>query len=143
MARGINKVILIGHLGGDPELRYTPDGTPVCNFRMATTERWNSRDGEQREQTEWHTVVAWRRLAEICGEYLSKGRQVYVEGRIRTRSWDDQNGVTQYRTEIDAREVQMLGSREAAGMEEPRERPAAPAAREQKPATQDEDDLPF
>jgi single-strand DNA-binding protein len=140
MARGINKVILIGHLGGDPELRYTPDGTPVCNFRMATTERWNSRDGEQREQTEWHTVVAWRRLAEICGEYLSKGRQVYVEGSIRTRSWEDQNGVTQYRTEIDARDVQMLGSRDAAGMEEPRERPAA---REQKPATQDEDDLPF
>ena len=136
MARGINKVILIGNLGIDPELRYTPDGTPVCNFRMATTYG----GGQREEQTEWHTVVAWQRLAEICGEYLSKGRQVYVEGRIRTRSWEDQNGVTQYRTEIVASDVQMMGSREAAGMEEPRGRPAP---REQKPATQDDDDLPF
>ena len=140
MARGVNKVILIGNLGADPELRYTPDGTPVCNFRMATTEGWSTREGEQREHTEWHTVVTWRRLAEICGEYLAKGRTVYVEGRLRTRSWEDQNGVTQYRTEIDARDVQMLGSRDAARAEEPREQPAD---QQEEPASQDEDDLPF
>ncbi|WP_412067255.1 single-stranded DNA-binding protein [Rubrivirga sp. IMCC43871] len=115
MARGVNKVILIGNLGQDPELRYTGSGTAVCNMRLATTESYKDRDGNQVENTEWHTVVAWARLAEICGEYLSKGRQVYIEGQLQTRQWEDKDGNTRYSTEIKAREMQMLGGREGGG----------------------------
>lgn len=115
MARGINKVILVGNLGGDPELRYTGSGTAVCNFSVATTESYKDRDGNQVENTEWHRVVAWARLAEICGEYLSKGRQVYIEGQLQTRQWEDKDGNTRYTTEIKAREMQMLGSRDGGG----------------------------
>jgi single-strand DNA-binding protein len=109
MARGINKVILIGNLGADPEMKYTAGGTAICKFRIATTEVFKDRDGNQQERTEWHRVVAWAKLAEICGQYLSKGKQVYVEGSLRTSSWDDQDGNKRYTTEINARDVQFLG----------------------------------
>ncbi|MCA1906118.1 MAG: single-stranded DNA-binding protein [Desulfarculus sp.] len=110
MARGVNKVILVGNLGADPEMKYTPSGTPICTFRLATSETFKDRDGNQQERTEWHRVVAWSKLAEICGQYLAKGRQVYVEGSIRTRSWDDNDGNKRFMTEIVARDVQFLGS---------------------------------
>lgn len=108
MARGVNKVILIGNLGADPELKYTAAGTPLCKFRLATSEVFKDRDGNQQERTEWHNVVAWARLAEICGQYLSKGKQVYVEGSLRTRTWDKDDGTKGYMTEINARDVQFL-----------------------------------
>lgn len=108
MARGINKVILIGNLGADPELKYTANGTAICKFRLATNESYKDRDGQQQERTEWHRVVAWNRLAEICGQYLSKGRQVYVEGSLRTNKWEGQDGQPRYTTEIIAREIQFL-----------------------------------
>lgn len=107
----VNKVILIGNLGADPEIRYTQSGTPVVNFRIATTERWKDQNGQQQEQTEWHNIVAWRRLAEICGEYLSKGSRVYIEGKLQTRKWQDQNGNDRYTTEIVANEMKMLTPR--------------------------------
>ncbi len=109
MARGVNKAILIGNLGSDPEMKYTASGTPLCKFSLATSETFNDRDGNQQERTEWHRVVAWGKLGEICGKYLSKGRQVYIEGSIRTSSWDDQDGNKRYKTEINARDVQFLG----------------------------------
>jgi single-strand DNA-binding protein len=116
MARGVNKVILIGNLGKDPEIRYTQKGTAVANFTVATTESWGGGDGsEKQEKTEWHNIVAWARLAEICNQYLQKGRQVYIEGRIQTRKWDDKEGNTRYTTEIVAQNMQMLGSREGGG----------------------------
>jgi len=109
--RGVNKVILIGNLGGDPELRTTPSGTSVATFTLATNEAWTDRDGAKQERTEWHRIVAWGKLAEICGQYLSKGRQVYIEGRLTTRSWKDKNDIERKTTEIVARDMQMLGSR--------------------------------
>jgi single-strand DNA-binding protein len=110
---GINKVILVGRLGKDPEIRYTPDGTAVANFSIATSDEWKDKNsGEKKERTEWHRIVAWRRLGELCGEYLSKGRQVYVEGKIQTRSWE-QDGVTRYSTEIVATDIQFLGGRDS------------------------------
>lgn len=115
MARGINKVILVGNLGSDPEIRYTGSGTAVCNFSVATSETYKDKDGNQVENTEWHRIVAWARLAEICGEYLKKGRQVYIEGQLQTRSWEDKDGNTKYTTEIKAREMQMLGGRDGDG----------------------------
>ncbi len=109
MARGVNKVILIGNLGADPELKYTASGTPVCTFRLATSETFKDREGNQQERTEWHRIVAWAKLGEIAAQYLSKGRQVYIEGSIRTRSWEDQSGERKYMTEIVARDIQFLG----------------------------------
>lgn len=110
---GINKAILVGRLGRDPEVRYTPDGTAVANFSIATSEEWKDKDtGDKRERTEWHRIVAFRRLGEVCGEYLSKGRQVYIEGRIQTREWEDKDGNKRYTTEIVASQMQMLGSRD-------------------------------
>ena len=109
---GINKAIIVGRLGRDPEVRYTPDGTAVANFSVATSEEWKDKNtGEKREKTEWHRIVAFRRLGEICGEYLSKGRQVYIEGRIQTRDWEDKDGNKRYTTELVADKMQMLGSR--------------------------------
>jgi single-strand DNA-binding protein len=106
---GINKVIIVGNLGNDPEVRYTPDGTPAANFNVATSEDWTDKEsGEKKSKTEWHRIVVWRKLAEICGEYLEKGRQVYVEGKLQTRSWE-KDGVTHYTTEIIADTVQFLG----------------------------------
>lgn len=114
---GINKVILIGRLGRDPEVRYTPDGAAIANFSIATSEEWKDKaTGEKRERTEWHRIVAFRKLGEICGEYLSKGRQVYIEGRLQTRSWE-KDGVTRYTTEIVASDVQFLGGRDSANSE--------------------------
>ncbi len=134
MARGLNKVMLIGRLGSDPEIRYTQDGTPVANFSLATDSP--VKRGDQWEsETEWHRVVAWRRLAEICNEYLSKGRLVYVEGRLRTRSWEDRDGNKRWTTEIIARDIQIL---------EPRGTAEGGAATDlEPPAPPIEDDVPF
>jgi single-strand DNA-binding protein len=105
----VNKVILIGNLGKDPEVRHTPSGAAVANFSIATTEAWNNREGQREERTEWHRVVAFGKLAEICGQYLKKGKQVYIEGRLQTRSWDDRDGNKRYTTEIVANTMTMLG----------------------------------
>lgn len=117
MASGsINKVILIGNLGADPEMRYTQDQSAVANLRIATSERWTDRaTNERRERTDWHRVVCFRRLAEICGEYLHKGSKVYIEGQLQTRSWEGQDGQTRYMTEVVARDMQMLDSRGSGG----------------------------
>jgi single-strand DNA-binding protein len=109
----INKVILVGNLGADPEVRYTQSGTAIANFRVATTETWKKPDGSKEEKTEWHKVVAWNRLGEICGEFLSKGSRVYIEGKIETRKWQDKEGNDRYSTEIVAREMKMLSARGA------------------------------
>ncbi|MBQ0932653.1 single-stranded DNA-binding protein [Ideonella sp. 4Y16] len=112
----INKVILIGNLGRDPEVRYTPSGAAVCNLRLATTRNWKSRDtGERQEETEWHSVVLYDRQAEVAGEYLKKGRPVYIEGRLKTRKWQDKDGNDRYTTEIVAETMQLLGGREGGG----------------------------
>ncbi len=112
MARGVNKVILIGNVGGDPETRYLPNGNAVTNITLATTDSWKDKaTGERKEETEWHRVVLWGRLAEIAGEYLRKGRQVYIQGKKRTRSYQDQTGETKYITEIVAHEMQILGGK--------------------------------
>ncbi len=116
MARGINKVILIGNLGNDPEVRYMPDGGAVANITVATSEQWKDKQsGERQERTEWHRVVLFRRLGEIAGEYLKKGSKVYIEGKLQTRKWQDQNGNDRYTTEIVANELQMLDSRGSGG----------------------------
>ena len=116
MARGINKVILIGNLGQDPEVKYMPNGGAVTNVTIATSESWKDKNtGEQKEMTEWHRVVFFRRLAEIAGEYLKKGSKVYIEGKLQTRKWQDQQGNDRYTTEIIANEMQMLDSRGAGG----------------------------
>ena len=111
----INKAILIGNLGADPEMRYTKDGTTVASFTVATTERWKDRDGNMQETTEWHRIVAWRKLADICGQYLQKGSKVYIEGKIQTRKWQDQNGQDRYTTEIVAQEMKMLSPKGGEG----------------------------
>ena len=108
---GVNKVILVGNLGANPELRYTAGQQAVANLRLATTERWTDKNGQKQEATEWHRVVVWGKQAEIAGQYLTKGRQIYVEGSIRTRQWQDQQGQKRYTTEIVARNIQMLGGR--------------------------------
>lgn len=141
MARSLNKVMLIGNLGKDPELRYTTSGVAVATFTMATSESWKDQDGNAQERTEWHNIVAWRKLAEICGEWLRKGKKVYVEGRIQTRSYDDKNtGAKRYITEIVADQIIMLDGRPAGSAQE-----SASAPVESEPATAGvkEDDLPF
>jgi single-strand DNA-binding protein len=133
MSGSVNKVILIGRLGKDPEVKYTPSGAPVAKFSLATDESFKDRTGEQQKRTEWHNIVAWNKLAEICGEYLTKGKQVYIEGSIRSRQYEDQAGNKRTAYEIVARDMRMLGSKAdsdrmaAAGMERATaERPAAP-----------------
>jgi len=111
----INKATLIGNLGADPETRYTPNGTPVATFSIATTEKHKDKDGNVQERTEWHRIVAWARLGEICQEYLGKGSKVYIEGRIQTRKWKDSQGIDHYTTEIVAREMKMLTPRPQSG----------------------------
>jgi len=106
---GVNKVILVGNLGKDPELKYTPSGAAVVNFSIATSERYTDKSGARQEKSEWHNIVAWRQLAEICGKYLHKGKQVYVEGKLQTRKWQDRDGNDRYTTEIVIHEMQMLG----------------------------------
>jgi single-strand DNA-binding protein len=116
MARGVNKVILVGNLGQDPETRTTPGGTTVTNIRIATSESWRDKtSGEMKEQTEWHGIVLWNRLGEIAAEYLKKGSQVYIEGRLQTRKWQDKQGNDRYTTEVVASEMQMLGGRGGGG----------------------------
>lgn len=105
----VNKVILLGRLGQDPELKYTPGGSPVCNFSVATTESWTDKGGQKQEKTEWHRIVVWGKLAELCNQYLAKGRQCFLEGRLQTRSWDDKDGNKRYTTEILANTVQFIG----------------------------------
>jgi single-strand DNA-binding protein len=161
MARGVNKAILIGNLGADPDTRYMPSGSAVTNCRIATTEAWKDREtGDQQERTEWHNIVFFGRLAEIAGEYLRKGSQVYIEGRLRTRKWQDREGNDRWTTEINADQMQMLGGRPGAGApaatpssrsEAPAPAPAAPApapaapapAPAAAPAEEFEDDIPF
>jgi single-strand DNA-binding protein len=140
---GINKVILIGNLGSDPEVRYTPDGTAVANFNIATSDEWTDKDsGERKKRTEWHRIVAWRKLGEICGEYLSKGKQVYVEGKLQTRSWE-KDGVTRYTTEVIASDVQFLGGRNAGDTYKSSE-PARSQGYDESPLTnRQDDDIPF
>ena len=146
MARGVNKVILVGTLGKDPETRYMPSGGAVTNLRIATNEQWKDKQtGEQQERTEWHSIAMFGRLAEIAAEYLRKGSQVYVEGKIRTRKWQDKEGKDRYTTEIIASEMQMLDSRGAGGgspryQPERNEQQAAPAA---AGADDFDDDIPF
>jgi len=159
----INKVILIGNLGRDPEVRYTPSGAAVCNVTIATSRNWKDKtSGEKVEETEWHRVVFYDRLAEIAGEYLKKGRPVYVEGRLKTRKWTDKDGVEKYTTEIVADQMQLLGSREGMGggdeggggggggysRERPAARPASapaskPAAKQGTGFDDMDDDIPF
>jgi single-strand DNA-binding protein len=110
--KSLNKATLIGHLGKDPEVRYTPNGDAVASFSIATNESWKDKDGNQQERTEWHNIVAWRKLAEICGEYLKKGARVYIEGKIQTRDYEDKSGVKRYVTEINASDLIMLGKNE-------------------------------
>jgi len=111
MSRGVNKVILIGHLGQSPELRYTGDGTAVCNMRLATTNSYTNQNGEEVQNTEWHNVVAWGRLGEVCNEYLDKGSQVYFEGKLQTREWEDRDGNERYTTEVKALDMTFLDSK--------------------------------
>lgn len=117
MSRGVNKVILVGNLGQDPEVRYMPNGNAVANITVATSESWKDQQGQQQERTEWHRVVMFRRLAEIAGEYLRKGSQVYLEGKLQTRKWQDQQGQDKYTTEIVADQMQMLGGRSGGGQQ--------------------------
>lgn len=128
MSRGINKVILVGNLGQDPDTRYMPNGKAVTNIRIATSEQWKDREtGDQKEKTEWHTVVLFDKLGEIAGEYLRKGSQVYIEGSLRTRKWTDKEGKDRYSTEIVARDMQMLGGKPQGGERaaQPKQQPAS------------------
>ena len=149
MARGVNKVILVGNLGKDPEMKYTASGTAIANITIATSESWNDKQtGEKVEKTEWHRVVAFTRLAEVIGEYLHKGSQVYIEGKLQTRKWQDQNGQDRYTTEIVANDMQMLGAK--GGDQQQQQKPAG--FRDKPQASQadakpspgfDDDDIPF
>ncbi len=144
MARGINKVILIGNLGADPDTRYMPSGSAVTNIRIATSESWKDKQsGDQQERTEWHNIAFFGRLAEIAAEYLRKGSQVYVEGRLRTRKWQDKQGNDRYTTEIVANEMQMLGSRQGAGAPAMTGSPPQ-SSQPSAPSSDDfDDDIPF
>ena len=148
MARGVNKVILIGNLGQDPEVKYSPSGMAVANVSLATSETWKDKNtGEQQEKTEWHRVVFFRRLAEIAGEYLRKGSKVYIEGKLQTRKWQDKNGQDRYTTEIVASEMQMLDSRQGgdgnAAQSRPQQRQQQPQQPPHAPPADFDDDIPF
>lgn len=145
MARGVNKVILIGNLGKDPEIRHMPSGSAIANVTLATSESWKDKQsGEMQERTEWHTVVFFNRLAEIAGEYLKKGSKVYVEGSLRTRKWQDKNGQDRYTTEIVASEMQMLDGPSDGRNDARRTQPARTQPSRPEPAATDfEDDIPF
>ncbi len=152
MARGINKVIIVGNLGQDPETRYMPNGKAVTNLRVATSESWKDKQtGEQREQTEWHSIVMYDRLAEIAAEYLRKGSQVFIEGKLRTRKWQDKEGRDRYTTEVQAFEMQMLGGRGGAGAggsprggaSKPDREPAPERAEPASDSDAFDDDIPF
>jgi len=136
----VNKVIIVGNLGADPELRYTPSGKAVASFRVATREQWTGKEGAKEERTEWHRVVAWARLGEICGEYLHKGSQVYVEGRLQTRAWEDREGNKRSTTEVIAQTMQMLGSAPGKGGAAKTSEERFP---EEEPVSIPDDDIPF
>ncbi len=138
MARGLNKVTLIGNLGKDPELKYTNSGVAVATFSLATSDSWKDQEGNMQERTEWHNIVAWRKLAEICGQYLKKGSQVYIEGKIQTRSYNDKEGVKKYITEIVADQLLMLGG--GGGRPQAEQGDSAPMP---EPAPSKDEDLPF
>ena len=143
---GVNKVILVGNLGSDPEVRTTPGGQRVANFRLATSRSWTGQDGQRQEKTEWHSIVAWAKLAEICERYLTKGKQVYVEGRLETRTWQDKEGQTRYKTEIICEMMQMLGRAGERSGESAIDAPPRGGAPEESlsPAGSNaDDDLPF
>ena len=135
----VNKVILVGNLGKDPDVRYTPGGAAVANFSIATNERWKGKDGNTEERTEWHNIVVWGKLAELCKEYLAKGRTVYIEGRLQTRSWDDKEGKKRYTTEVVAQTLQFLDRR---GSAETGPRPSASGASNESPAPSNSDGPP-
>ncbi|MEK6540075.1 MAG: single-stranded DNA-binding protein [Deltaproteobacteria bacterium] len=137
---GVNKAILVGRLGKDPEIKYTPSGTAIANFTIATSENYKDKDGQKQERTEWHRIVAFGKLAEICGEYLAKGKQVYIEGRIQTRSWDDKDGNKKYMTEIVANTMQMLGKPDATA---PSGQTAVPEGSSAQEPSVVEEDVPF
>ncbi len=137
MARSLNKVMLIGRLGRDPEIRYSTDGLAIANFSVATDESYKDKSGNRQSQTEWHRVVAFGKLAEICGEYLTKGRQVYIEGRIKTRSWTDKNGDKKYTTEIIANNMFILDNKGDSAAK------ITPSSNEEAQPEQIEDDIPF
>lgn len=148
----VNKVILVGNLGRDPETRYMPEGGAITNFSIATTEKWKDKAGEKQEKTEWHRIATFGKLAEICGEYLKKGSAVYIEGRLQTRKWQDKDGADKYTTEIVADRMQMLGSKpkgDEAGdataprKEDPPREPATEGAAPKKAFDNFEDDIPF
>jgi len=137
---GVNKVILVGNLGRDPEVKYTPSGVTVANFSIATSEEWKDKEtGEKQERTEWHRIVAWRRLGEICGEYLHKGSQIYIEGKLQTRAWEDRDGNKRYTTEIVAQSMQMLGPANKQG----RAASGDQGFPVEEPITVPEDEIPF
>ena len=136
----VNKVILIGNLGADPEVRYAPSGTAVASFSLATTDQWTNKEGGKEEKTEWHRIVAFGRLGEVCGEYLHKGKQVYIEGRIQTRSWEDKEGVKRYTTEIVASAMQMLGPSRKEGDTGGRMNERPPV---EEPLSIPDDEIPF
>ncbi len=137
----INKAILVGRLGKDPDVKYTPDGTMVTTFRMATDLQWKDKNGDKVQKTEWHSIVTYRKLAEICGKYLVKGSLVYVEGRIQTRSWDDKDGVKKYMTEIVASDMKMLDSKGQRDSDAGRDEPPLPHPGVDGPMP--DDDVPF
>lgn len=137
--KSLNKVTLIGNLGKDPELRYTNSGVPVATFSLATNETWKDSDGNTQEKTEWHNIVAWQKLAEICGEWLKKGSKVYIEGRLQSRSWDDKNtGQKRYMTEVIANDMIMLDAKGSSGRVSD-----VPSAEPEKTGGAEKDDLPF
>ena len=142
-SRSVNKVMLVGNLGKDPEVRYTGSGVAVATFSVATNESWKDQDGNPQERTEWHNIVAWRKLAEICGQYLKKGSKIFLEGRLQYRTYDDKNGVKRYVTEIVMNEMVMLDSRGAGGGERSDSGDPGPAAGSQPPMPDPADDLPF
>ena len=139
MSRGLNKVMVIGHLGRDPEMRYTPSGRPVTTFTVAVSRSWNTADGERRSETEWFNIVSWGNLAEICKQYLYKGQQVYIEGRLQTRRWEDKEGQKHTSVEVVANEMMMLGDRrDNSGQSQEEAQGDEPS----EPVT-DEDEFPF
>ena len=143
MASGVNKVILVGRLGADPEMKYTSTGLGVCRFNLATTERWTGKDGQKQERTEWHRIVVWAKLGELCNEYLRKGRQAYVEGRLQTRSWEDKEGNKKYTTEVVANTVQFLGSPDQGGRSLSQDSGSTTPSFVEEPGEIKEEDIPF
>ena len=141
----VNKAILIGNLGRDPELRYTPSGQPVANFTLATNERWRDKEGNNQERTEWHRIVVWGKTAENCAQYLQKGRSAYVEGRLQTREWEDRDGKKRYTTEVVAQNVTFLGGRGEGGSQggPPPGPPSEPSSGPPSGPSGDGDDIPF